>query len=146
MQYLNETVPLYSVDKDGYEPDGYEHHEVWEDEDSGETYVNLYGDETRRVYRVDERPAEWFSVAVYTCYDVYGGPEEGGWYYYAGSLVEHHRIKFFDNYVEAMDYSASLWDWCDEENKDRGDVRLTVRCTTETMPDTHYPKRRPYYC
>jgi hypothetical protein len=146
MQYLNETVPLYSVDKDGYEPDGYEHHEVWEDEDSGETYVNLYGDETRRVYRVDERPAEWFSVAVYTCYDVYGGPEEGGWYYYAGGLVEHHRIKFFDNYVEAMDYSASLWDWCDEENKDRGDVRLTVRCTTETMPDTHYPKRRPYYC
>ena len=143
MQYLNETVPLYSVDKDGQEPNRYEHYEVEYDEYSG--YYVTHGS-SPHVYRVDERPAGWFSVAVYTCYDVYGGPEEGGWYYDAGSLVEHHRIKFFDNYVEAMDYSASLWDWCDEENKDRGDVRLIVRCTTEAMPDTHYPKRRPYYC
>lgn len=144
MQYLNETVPLYSVDRDGYEPDGYEHHEVEYDEYSG-AYYTIHGD-ARRVYWVDDRPAQWFSVAVYTSEQVYGGPEEGGWYYPAGQLVEHHLIKFFDNYADAMDYSASLWDWCDEENKDRGDVRFVVRCTTEAMPDTHYPKRRPFYC
>ena len=145
MQYLSETVAIYSIDKDGREPDGYQHDQVWIDDDTGEVYAQAYGQD-RRVYEVDKRPAEWFSVAVYTCVAVYGGPEEGGWYYDAGSLVEHHLIKFFDKYDDADDYARELWNMCAEGNKDRGDVRLVVRCTTESMPDTHYPKRRPYYC
>lgn len=145
MKYLSKILPVYSTDKEGLEPGSYQHDEVWIDDDTGETYVTEWG-ETRRVYPVDERPAEWFSVAVYTCEAVYGGPEEGGWYYDAGGLVDHHKIKFFDKCDDADEYARELWDWCDEVNKDCGDVRLVVRCTTESMPEAHYPKSRPYYC
>jgi hypothetical protein len=93
-----------------------------------------------------ERPAEWWAVAVYTSDRSYGGPEEGGWWYSCGELVEHARIRFFDNYKDAVDYSQELWAWCIEMNRDSGDVKLVVRGFTEQMPDTHYPKRRPFYC
>jgi hypothetical protein len=145
MNYLSKTVPIYSINRGGQECGGYQHDQVWIDDDSGEVFFTEWG-KTRRVYEVGERPAEWFSVAVYTSEFVYGGPEEGGWYYQVGGLVEHHKIKFFDKYDDADKYAREMWDECEKGNKDRGDVRLVVRCTTESMPDMHYPKRRPYYC
>lgn len=144
MNYLSEYVPVYKSLMDGWNDETYQHNEVQYDEYSSAFYA-LGGHDSPRVHWWKDRPADWFSVAVYTSERMYGGPEEGGWYYDAGNLVEHHRIKFFDKYEEAQEYARELWDWCEEENKDMGEMRFVVRCTTEAMPDTYYPKHRPYY-
>lgn len=150
MQYLTKTLPIY----------GYEHRnekcdvlymqrfrwdEVEHDDDQGP--MAMVGSNHVRVRQIDEVPARWWTVGVYTTYQVYGGPEEGGWWYAAGSLTEHGRMRFFDDYAAAQAYSHELWDWVQKQNtnRDRGDERLTVRCTTEALPDAYYPKKRPYY-
>jgi hypothetical protein len=141
MDYLRKTLPLYTSESEGW-VSVYRHDEVeWDD-------GRPYGQACCQLLRhTAEEPATWWTVGVYTSYQQYGGPEEGGWYYYAGDMTWHGAMKFFDNYDEAEAYRDKLWDSVEKENvKERGaEVRLTVRCTTESMPDTHYPKTRPYY-
>ena len=141
MDYLSKTTPLYTSEVNGW-VSVYRHDEVeW---DEGRPY-GRGGCQLLR-HTADE-PATWWTVGVYTQYQQYGGPEEGGWYYDAGSLTWHGVMAFFDNYDDADAYRAKLWDMVVKENSDNlgADERLTVRCTTEAMPDTHYPKTRPYY-
>lgn len=141
MEYLSKTCPIYSREKDGWVSE-FEHTEVLYDE-YNDMYYDIHGN--MEVQSVRERDGQWWAVAVYTAYSMYGGPEEGGWWYSAGELVEHAKAKFFDNYQDAYDYAQELWLFCFEENKDRGDEKLVVRGFTEQMPDTHFPKNRPYY-
>lgn len=47
-----------------------------------------------------------FIVAAYDCGQEYGGPEEGGWWYDAGSLVR--VLKLFRNEELAFDYCSRL--------------------------------------
>lgn len=141
MDYLNEHCPIYTRESDGW-TSSYEHNQVEWDEYNGlyyDHYTNM------EVKPSSERAAQWWAVAVYTSNRAYGGPEEGGWWYSCGELTEHAKIRFFDRYQDAYDYSQELWAWCLEENKDRGDEKLVVRGFTEQMPDTHYPKTRPFY-
>jgi len=141
MDYLRKTLPLYSSESEGW-VSVYRHDEVeWDD-------GRPYGQACCQLLRhTAEEPATWWTVGVYTSYQQYGGPEEGGWYYYAGDLTWHGAMKFFDDYDEAFAYAQKLWVRVDDENKREGstEVRLTVRCTTESMPDVHYPRKRPYY-
>jgi len=140
MDYLSKTLPVYTSEVEGWVR-VYRHDEVeWDD-------GKPYGQECCQLLRhTQDEPATWWTVGVYTQYRQYGGPEEGGWYYDAGSLTMYGKLKFFDSYEEAKAYQDELWDFVEAENKDTyGDERLTVRCTTEAMPDTHYPKTRPYY-
>jgi hypothetical protein len=142
MDYLSEMCPIYTREVSPGWVEKREHTEVvWDEWEMG--YFSC--DTNRRVEQTSERPAEWWAVAVYTSDRAYGGPEEGGWWYNCGELVEHSKIKFFGNHSDAYAYSQELWAWCLEENKDRGDVKLVVRAFTEQMPDSHYPLRRPYY-
>lgn len=142
MEYLSEMCPVYQCDKGNGWVSVYQHDEVvWAD--GAEKYVSH--DTGVAVEQTSERAAQWWYVAVYETGRAYGGPEEGGWWYSVGWLVEHAKIKFFDRYQDAYDYSQELWAYCLEENKDRGDVRLAPRGFTEQMPDTHFPKTRPYY-
>jgi hypothetical protein len=139
MDYLSKTLPLYAYEIDGWVT-VYRHDEVeWDD---GRPYA-----EGQHVEHTADEPATWWTVGVYTSYQQYGGPEEGGWYYYAGDLTWHGAMRFFDDYAEAFAYAQKLWVMVYDENKREGstEVRLTVRCTTEAMPDTHYPRKRPYY-
>lgn len=136
MDYLTKNVPVYGFEIDGWEY-SYEHDEVLYDEYDGH-YVEHYG-ETKRVEPVRDRPAKWFCVAVYSVWNAYGGPEEGGWYYRCGQLIDHHRIRFFDSFDEAVDYQSKLWDEYD------GCEDVSVKAFTEAMPDTYFPKKRPYY-
>ncbi len=139
MDYLSKTLPLYTFTIDGWVR-VYRHDEVeW---DEGRPYA-----EGQTVEHTQDEPATWWTVGVYTQYRQYGGPEEGGWYYDAGSLTWHGRLKFFDNYDKAKAYMDKLWVLVEYVNSDYtvDEERLTVRCTTEAMPDTHYPKTRPYY-
>jgi hypothetical protein len=138
MDYLSKTLPVYTSEVDGWVR-VYRHDEV-------EWYEGRPYAEGQTVEHTQDEPATWWTVGVYTQYRQYGGPEEGGWYYDAGSLTWHGKLKFFDSYEEAKAYQDELWDFVEAENKDTyGDERLTVRCTTEAMPDTHYPKTRPYF-
>ena len=145
MEYLSETMPIYTLDHMGatYR---FAHDEVQFLEDEGKYAAHVDGD-WEYVEATDERPATWWTVAVYTRYQAYGGPEEGGWYYSTGALTEHGKVRFFDDYAAARAYLEELWLWVEAQNKERKgwDEKLTVRSTTEQMPDTHYPKKRPYY-
>jgi len=145
MDYLSKTLPTY-VRKTSHYEQVYRWDEVEWDEYEDKPYV-MSGGEAVTVESGDDVPAKWWTVAVYTTYQVYGGPEEGGWHYSAGSLTEHGRVRFFDDYDAAQEYGYKLWEWVGEQNanRDRGDEKLTVRCTTEALPETHYPKKRPYY-
>lgn len=142
MEYLAQNTPVFSRDLgDGWTAE-YQHDEVVYDAYNSvwfDIHTNMEVEATR------ERPAEWWAVAVYTSVRAYGGPEEGGWWYTCGELVEHHRIRFFDDYAKAQEYQEELWDWCYTENKDRGDIVLSVHGFTEQMPYTFYPKTRPHY-
>jgi hypothetical protein len=142
MEYLSETCPIYSYKMFAGWVHERQHDEVvWDD--YAEQYVTH--DTGVIVEQTSERPAEWWCVAVYTSNRAYGGPEEGGWWYDCGGLVEHAKIKFFEKYQDAYDYTQELWAWCIEENKDRGDEKLVARAFTEQLPDTHYPKTQPFY-
>jgi hypothetical protein len=142
MDYLTEMAPIYSYKMFAGWVHERQHDEVvWDD--YAEQYVTH--DTGVIVERTSERPALWWCVAVYTSNRAYGGPEEGGWWYSCGGLVEHAKIKFFDKYQDAYDYTQELWAWCMEENKDRGDEKLVVRAFTEQLPDMHYPKTQPFY-
>lgn len=143
MEYLSETCPIYTR-KAGDWVAVYEHSEVEWNEYEGAYYVKSFG-EWVEVWHEQDRPAKWWCVAVYETERAYGGPEEGGWWYDCGVLVNHAMVRFFDNYKDAYDYTQELWKWCMEQNRGRGDVRLAVRGFTEQMPDTHFPKNRPYY-
>ena len=135
--HLSKTLPLYKSELNGWET-LFRHDEVeWDD---GRPYA-----QGGLVENANTEPAKWWTVGVYTQYQQYGGPEEGGWYYYAGELTWHGAMKFFSDYNEAEAYRDKLWGDVEKTNKHHGNSELTVRCTTESMPDIHYPKERPYY-
>jgi hypothetical protein len=95
-----------------------------------------------------ERPATWWSVAVYEEGRAYGGPEEGGWWYTYGTLTMPNKQRVFESHAEAEAYAAKLWDEVNALNKELGtscDYWYSVRKYTEQLPDTHYPKVRPHY-
>lgn len=140
MDYLTEHCPIYTYESNGWVSECQHNQVLWDD------YNGMYYDHmNREVQQTSERAAQWWCVAVYETGQMYGGPEEGGWWYTAGELVDHAKIRFFDRYQDAYDYSQELWAWCLEENKDRGDLRLAPRAFTEQLPDTHFPKTQPYY-
>lgn len=141
MKFLSETCPVFEITQGGW-TSTYQHDEVDWDDDEGFYYSC---DSGRVVKAASDRPARWWSVALYTSSQAYGGPEEGGWWYSRGSLIEPWKIKFFDNYQDAEKYRDELWEYCEKENKDLCDERVTVRCFTEEMPDHYFPKTRPHY-
>lgn len=145
MDSLTETLPIYEVEI-GDLIHSFQWDEITQEDNEG-PMAEVYG-AFRPVTATREREAQWWTVAVYTINAVYGGPEEGGWYYSAGQLTEHGRVRFFDDYSAAKNYCDELWNWVKGQND--GDLqfwdwKLTVRCTSESMPDTHYPLKRPYY-
>lgn len=97
-----------------------------------------------------ERPAHWFSVAIYTISRNYGGPEEGGWYYDAGDRVDE-TVRTFKNtpegHYDAERYLESLHA-LEFPTKSRGHYYevYTSRGFSESLPDAGFPRRRPVYC
>lgn len=147
MEYLSKKRQRYVAEING-DTYWFDSDEVEHDQDQG-PMAKIGGDYVR-VHSLPEEDcpdAEWWSVAVYTEDRAYGGPEEGGWYYSVGQLTDHARIRFFDDFAEARAYQEELWTLIEAGNKARPhwEDRLTVRCTTEAMPSTYYPLKRPYY-
>lgn len=85
MQYLSKTVPIYECGKCG-------------------ATGRLEGmceccNVTVRYY--DDEPATYWSVAVYETGLNYGGPEEGGWWYECGWLIDPHKQRVFDSITKS---------------------------------------------
>lgn len=92
MQYLSKTVPIYECGKCG-------------------ATGRLEGmceccNVTVRYY--DDEPATYWSVAVYETGLNYGGPEEGGWWYECGWLIDPHKQRVFDSLEQAVKYHKEL--------------------------------------
>lgn len=133
MNYLSENVTVYQCPRCLVAGEAH----VWVDD----PYIGLCcgecGDEVKFS---GERPATWWSVGVYETGRSYGGPEEGGWWYDTGSMIDHFRVRGFDNFEEAKKYQRELRDHYAEE-KNIGIVGFT-----EKLPVAGYPARRPVYC
>lgn len=116
--------------------------------DEHQVYTNSYGDLVCSVCEMDsltydsDRPATWWSIAVYETSRAYGGPEEGGWSYEEGHLTAKNKIRVFEDYAELKAYEKTL-----EETKlsDRENV-LRIKVFKEKLPVKHYPANRPRYC
>lgn len=93
------------------------------------------------------REAEWFSVALYETESVYGGPEEGGWYYRHGTLVPR-TVRTFTNSLEGREEAERYVDalYATQYHSDRwSDTKYTDRVFSERLPDTHFPKHKPVW-
>jgi hypothetical protein len=83
-------------------------------------------------------------VNVYAVTRVYGGPEEGGWWYDTGELM---FCKPFENADDAYEYAESISDKYPTTGKRYsvlGGEDYNVR--VENDPGEDFPKETPYYC
>ena len=97
-----------------------------------------------------QRPARWFSVAIYSMDRAYGGPEEGGWYYDVGHRVDE-TVRIFYNTAEgiyeAKRYVESLHALQFPTRATRyGYQCYSSRVYSEELPAAGFPNRRPVYC
>ena len=91
------------------------------------------------VKRCGQRPAQWWSVGVYETGRSYGGPEEGGWWYDTGQMIDPYRVRGFNDIEKAKKYRLKL----SEIYKDCPNT--LVRGFTEQFPVDGYPSVRPVY-
>ena len=83
-------------------------------------------------------------VNVYEMTRLYGGPEEGGWWYDAGELILSKKLPNVD---AAYDYAESLSEKYPSTGKRYSvlggeDYAIHV----DADPGEDFPKERPYYC
>ena len=138
MHYLTKTLSLHTCP------------ECDRDWTSAEIRVDGYGEYLCpececEVSLSGECDATFWSVALYETDRRYGGPEEGGWYYDTGSLIEMNKVRVFEDLAEAEAYLDKLWDEIPSEHK-RGDTRVVAMGWTECLPARHWPQCRPHYC
>lgn len=91
-----------------------------------------------------------FVLAFYEIDRVYGGPEEGGWYYSTGRLVRIFRILKSEHRAYAAARRANrLLEYLQRHKRPVGSViyaggRHTVEVHVDFAPAT-YPEERPRY-
>ena len=84
-------------------------------------------------------------VALYETWSCYGGPEEGGWYYEAGTPVKgvcvFSKKQAIRTALELQQYAEEVYGG---DTDHLGWTRWRV-CFEQGWPE-EYPKERPYYC
>ena len=84
---------------------------------------------------------DYVTVAMYETDRAYGGPEEGGWYFNTGDLVQGTQRSFtWEDEPQAQIYMEVL---LRRTATTRG---YEVRVWPQEDAPKHYPDRRPYYC
>jgi hypothetical protein len=95
-----------------------------------------------------EREPRWFSLAFYHAERVYGGPEEGGWYYWTGAR-SNETLRVYENTPEQREMAKRYADHFEEQDrkeaKEFHQNRMHFRLEVESLPDDHFPQRRPFY-
>lgn len=82
-------------------------------------------------------------IAIYHVDLVYGGPEEGGWYFEAGSLTDLTEVL-----LETEKNREKLQAICDERNEGRRPLSSVLsegRYSVCNYVGDYYPKERSYY-
>lgn len=88
-------------------------------------------------------PGPWYAN-VYEVFQIYGGPEEGGWYFNSYRFVESFRRENYDDAVAARDSLK------DSEYASTGDAASVVyhggeyMITIEAKPGEDYDNYQPY--
>jgi len=99
---------------------------------------------------------KFYTVAIYMEDKLYGGPEEGGWYYHAGDLVMEPRaanfLRGFDKERDALDYADALNQGVIAQwNEGRPSISSClsegryVAIAEEGMPVPFFPEEIPHY-
>jgi hypothetical protein len=93
-----------------------------------------------------EQRASYVSMAVYETGRVYGGPEEGGWYYTAGNIIPE-TLRNYDvaDMPQARLYKDQLSEKVKEWERD-SDSRYEVKMRYDVTVPSHFPAVRPHYC
>lgn len=97
-----------------------------------------------------EAPQKWV-VAFYDSDQVYGGSEEGGWWYHAGQLIRVSRE--FDDEEAAYIYCRRLNDKLDAWQDRAGVPKMSSVLSRGRVdahvfhgaPPAHYPETTPHY-
>jgi hypothetical protein len=115
----------------------------------------------RRWHTKKHRNGGTWYVTVYETERVYGGPEEGGWYYTAGEAIRHIRVRGFNaanRLAEEITDSSSRkiingefgyelqspYSDCDDDGSTQFETKIEARVSRER--GDYFPKERPYYC
>jgi hypothetical protein len=104
----------------------------------------------------DENQPKFYTVAIYMEDKLYGGPEEGGWYYHGGELVTEPRaanfLRGFDKEEDAQDYADALnlgviaqWNEGRPEISSALSEGRYVAIYDEGMPKPYFPEETPHY-
>ena len=104
----------------------------------------------------DKESKQFYTVAIYMEDRVFGGHEEGGWYYDDAQLVMEPRaaalLRGFDNQKDAFDYADTLNDTTIPEwNEGRPEISSVLSegryraLAIEGMPAAYYPEEPPRY-
>lgn len=135
---------------------GYGSHQLEEAVKNGNLFYDDYEDEYQcaicgeglKPDASTERPARWFSVAFYFVDRLYGGPEEGGWYYWAGNRCDE-TLRVYENTLEQVEmatrYVDNFRDMDDRIPRSGDQNRMHFRLEVEALPFPHFPRRRPFY-
>jgi hypothetical protein len=102
-------------------------------------YIGLMcGECGEEVSYVEERPAKFVSVGIYTMSREYGGKEEGGWYYDTGYLLPE-TLRCFPacDFPQVEVYRELLLG-----RYDRGQYRV---CTFTDNIKQFFPSQKPVY-
>ena len=95
------------------------------------------------------RAPDYVTVAVYEMYQSYGGPEEGGWWYWEYDLIHGTQRSFLaEDAPQADVYKNTLLARynSDVHPRESHENRTAVRCFAEEEAPKHLPLRRPHYC
>lgn len=103
--------------------------------------------DTGEVTRDENDDPVWF-VNVYEVDRVYGGPEEGGWYYDAGRLMATYQIS--GTYDDADELREQIRDGEWESTGNSGSVTYSggdydLEITLGAPGAEFYPEERPFY-
>lgn len=91
-----------------------------------------------------------YIVAVFATQQVYGGPEEGGWWYEAGYPVQKQKVRggyvTFYRRDKALAYAFMLNRLMEDTTaRHRRGVRELTACVCVDQVEA-FPRHRPYYC
>ena len=106
--------------------------------------------ETTDVLTGNSIQTEAFYVNEYLTNRVFGGPEEGGWWYDVGEFQRCHGVYISE--ALAMNRQNALRDWVEEKRReeDQRDIdsvlcRSYTQLHIEEYPGADYPQQRPRY-
>ena len=110
------------------------------------TYCPDCGTEGNYEHTGQMKQFRFWSVALYETGQAYGGPEEGGWYYSTGNLVEPQKIRVFEDVSEAIVYKNKLRMEFAQPELRKSEDNLVACGFSGKLPVKGWPDVKPRYC